>query len=123
MLSDTSTYCKLSKDPTIIFQQKLKHLVANGVSIGIVTQHLADRMVVEFPTIAIFHSLPKIHKGDFPPPFRPIVAGIGSLNEHLSACVDSLLQPLIICIPGYLQDTNQVFNMLHNKKLQSQALR
>lgn len=64
--------------------------------------------------MAIFHSLPKIHKPGFPPPFRPIVAGIGSLNEGLCAGVDNLLQPLIPKIPGYLRDSRDVLKSFEN---------
>lgn len=58
--------------------------------------------------MAVFYSLPKIHKPGFPPPFRPIVADIGSLNEGLCSWVDRFLQLLVRCIPGYLQDSRDV---------------
>lgn len=65
--------------------------------------------------MAVFHSLPKVHKGGFPPPLRPIVAGISSLNEHLCAWLDSYLQPLMHFIPGFLRDTKQVLQALDKR--------
>lgn len=46
---------------------------------------------------------------------RPIVAGSGSLNEHLCSWLDSYLQPLIFCLPGYLRDSKQVLEALENQ--------
>lgn len=59
--------------------------------------------------IPVFHHLPKVHRGLHPLVGRPIVAGIGSLNEHLSQWVDHQIQPLVIELPGYLSDTKQFF--------------
>lgn len=72
---------------------------------GILSKMEADFILVKKPITAMFHSLPKIHKSGFPPPFSTIVAGIGSLNENLCAWTDSLLQPLILQITGYLHDS------------------
>lgn len=56
----------------------------------------------------IFHHLPKIHKGLHPLTGRPIVAGIGSLNERLGEWVDRQLQPLVTALPVFLRDTKQL---------------
>lgn len=85
MLSDSNTYQKLDRDPTIGFQQELQNLLTDGVSLSVISEQIANRMFVTFPTTAIFHSFPKVHKEVFPPPMRPIVAGIGSMNELLGA--------------------------------------
>lgn len=47
------------------------------------------------PVIAIFHGLPKTHKGGFPPILCPVISGIKSLGEGLSSLVNSHLQILV----------------------------
>ncbi|CAJ0966832.1 unnamed protein product [Ranitomeya imitator] len=80
MLNNSNTYRRLQHDPTELFQKKLKHLLSEGFAIGALDKKLSEDLFVEHPIIPIFHSLPKIHKEVFPPTFRPIVAGIGSMG-------------------------------------------
>lgn len=112
MLGDADTYRQLSCDPTNIFQQQLKTLLNEGVEMGALTNTDAEKMFIQCPIIPIFHSLPKVHKGVFPPPLRPIVAGIGSLGERLSAWVDAHLQPLISITPSFIKDTKDLVTIL-----------
>lgn len=85
MLSDVNTYRYLSSDPTKVFSNKLKCLLQEGVAMGAITKKNSEDLFVSHPVIPVFHSLPKIHKEVFPPPLRPIVAGIGSLSERLGS--------------------------------------
>lgn len=110
LLSDTSTYIKLQGDPTAKYKDLLRLHINEGVCKGVITNKQAEYIIPKFPTISVFHSFPKTHKPSFPPKFRPIVSGIGSLHENLCAWVDSLLQPLIPNIPGYLKDTKYVLS-------------
>ncbi|CAJ0935390.1 unnamed protein product [Ranitomeya imitator] len=112
MLNNSNTYRRLQHDPTELFQKKLKHLLSEGFAIGALDKKLSEDLFVEHPIIPIFHSLPKIHKKVFPPTFRPIVAGIGSMGENLSTWVDMYLQPLISRLPGYIKDTKHLISSL-----------
>lgn len=95
ILEDSSTYMVLPSDPTRTFQANLKTLIQEGISLEVLSQSQADYIYVENPVTPILHGLPKVHKGVIPPPMRPIVSGIGSLNERLCEWIDSLLQPLV----------------------------
>lgn len=68
MLSDTATYVKLEHEPTPAFSYILKDIVERGIPLGIINQKQADFIYVSHPTLAVFHSFPKIHKGGPPPP-------------------------------------------------------
>ena len=46
------------------------------------------------------------------PPGRPIVSGIGTLTEYVSAFVDRELQPLLANIPSYIKDTTDFLSKL-----------
>ncbi|XP_073522074.1 uncharacterized protein [Phyllobates terribilis] len=48
------------------------------------------------------------HKNIFPPPLRPIVAGLGSMGERLGVWIDFYLQPLVQEIPSYIRDSKFV---------------
>lgn len=76
MPSDDKTYIPLPLEPTTNLLKLLKNLLSQGVSHGIFTQNLADRLYKDHPVIQIFTS---------------IVAGIGSLGEPLGMWLDSLL--------------------------------
>ena len=45
-------------------------------------------------------------------PGRPIVSGIGTLTEHVSAFVDRELQPLLANIPSYIKESTDFLNKL-----------
>lgn len=115
MLQDTSTYKKLAGNPTMLFQNRLKIIIEEGVSLGVLTRRQADYIYVENPIVPILHSLPKVHKQIRPPPMRPIVSGIGSVNERLCEWLDSLLKPLVRIMPGFIQDSRDVLNAFDSK--------
>lgn len=119
MLSDASTYRVLHADPTKTYRPLLKSLIDGGVSLGLITHKEADYMIPQHLIMSIFNSFPKIHKEDYPPPFRPIVAGIGSLNENLCSGVDGYLHVLISNNSGYLRDTQQLLLALNDRKWRS----
>ncbi|CAJ0956543.1 unnamed protein product [Ranitomeya imitator] len=106
ILSDCSTYTQIPYDPTKEFQIHLEKLL------GAITQKIYDYLNIKHPVIPIYHAFPKIHKNVFPPPFRAIISGIGSLSENLGEWVDHFLQPLVINLPGYIKDTKAVIAAL-----------
>lgn len=67
--------------------------------------------IPEYPTIPTFYHLPKTHKGLEPLRVRPIISGIGSLNERLGKWLDRYLQ-LVVQLPRYLKDTNHLLQLL-----------
>lgn len=112
ILSDVHTYRALSYNPTSVFQNKIRDLLQEGVSLGVLTERMAQDLYVDHPIVPLYHSLPKVHKGTFPPPMRPIVAGIGSLNERLGSWVDAYLQPLVSITLSHLKDTKHVVTLM-----------
>lgn len=118
-LSDTQTYQLLSSNPTLPFKHKLSALLDRAVSMGIFSHSDKEKLIPGHSIMPIFHHLPKVHKGLQPLTGRPIVAGIGSLNERLGEWVDSQLQPLATSLPGYLRDTKQLLSKLHHLRWES----
>ena len=59
--------------------------------------------------------LPKIHKPNNPG--RPIVNGIGSIRERISAYADQQMRHLVPRIPSYLKDTNSSIKSITREKV------
>lgn len=95
MLGDTNFCHKLTSDPTTQVRAALECLLAEGVTLGIIDNKRKEHLLVKDPICSLFHALPKTYKQVFPPPLRPIVAGIGSLVENLCIWLDDLLQLLV----------------------------
>ncbi|KAM9296679.1 breast cancer type 1 susceptibility protein [Gastrophryne carolinensis] len=112
-LSDTETYTQLRGDPTQTFIHELDLVFEEGMAVGMFSTNLVEKMKIEYPVIPIFHHLPKIHKPERPPRGRPIVAGIGGLHERLGQWLDSVLQPIVKMLPGYIKDTREVLKAIH----------
>lgn len=117
MLKGESTYRALPHDPTIMFQGKFKSLLQQGVELVALTQSESEKLYIDHRDTG-FHLLPKLHKGVFHPPLRPIVAGIGSMRKKLIAWVDSYLQPYVGISSTYIRDTEHVESLLDGQTWQ-----
>lgn len=76
LLTDTTTYTRLSRHPTPAYKDHLVTHIKAGVAQGVITQRQAEYIISKFPAIPVFHLFPKTHKTCFPPSFRPIVSAI-----------------------------------------------
>ena len=97
----------------IPFKKVFSSLLDRAVSVGIFSDKEKAIFIPDHPIMPVFHHLPKDHKGLTPLVGRPMVAGIGSLNERLGEWLDRQLQPLVVDLPGYLKDTNQLLRKLN----------
>ncbi|XP_075450781.1 uncharacterized protein LOC142491850 [Ascaphus truei] len=104
-LSNTQAYCKLDKDPTRSYLAEIRELFDLGRELGVLNSRESTYLYNPFPTVPIFHHLPKIHKTLVCPPGRPIISSIGSLGDGLSRYVDYFLQTLVKTLPAYLRDS------------------
>lgn len=122
ILQDSNTYTCLPYNPTNQYSKLLKYLLEIGRDKGVLTTVEADRLFVENPIVPILHSLPKVHKEVFPPPLRPIIAGIGSMEERLSAWMNSFLQPLVSLTPAFIKDTKHIVNIMDGQEWQNKYM-
>lgn len=100
--------------PTTEIQLALECDLNEGIALGVIDDKVKENLINKFPVCPVFHALPKIHKGSFPPPLRPIVAGIGSAVENTCIWLDSLLQPLVQRVPGYRRDSKELLKAFDN---------
>ena len=131
-LHDGRFHQKIDNDPTPTLTNKLKLLI-NELQPNL--QNNVLKLVPSHPRPATFYTIPKVHKLpnlvvstcpssnpdnfiieaqrlSINPPGRPIVSGIGTLTEYVSAFVDRELQLLLANIPSYIKDTTDFLNKL-----------
>ena len=82
---------------------------------NIIDGRTKDTLLTKHPRIASFYTLPKIHKDENPG--RPIVNGIGTITEKLSAYIDQHIRPLVPNIPTYIKDTTDFINTIEGIQL------
>ncbi|XP_033122020.1 uncharacterized protein LOC117121033 [Anneissia japonica] len=152
-LSNEQFYKSLPKDFTKSFKREVNHLLAGlGDDIKKATQNLIpnEPKPGTFYCLPNLHKLPKLTSEatktnpepigldtlstptkiydlakslHITPPGRPIISGRGTLTEHLSGYIDSILNPLLINIPSFTQDSTHFLRKLSNvQQLNSDAL-
>ena len=93
MLSDTSTYKPLSKDPTSTLQRKMNSLLLSLYKSGHLSDYQYHKLRDSAGYIPLLYALPKVHRQDVP--LRPIVSFISSPTYSLSKHLVSILSPLV----------------------------
>lgn len=112
MLNDTKFYVKINKNPTDNIKGRIQRLSNKALREG----HICDKehayMNIQHPIMASLYGVPKIHKSEINPPFRPIVTTIGSITEPVSKYLDAILCPHVNYTPAYVQDTRHIINLM-----------
>uniref|UniRef100_A0A8C5MBB2 Reverse transcriptase domain-containing protein n=1 Tax=Leptobrachium leishanense TaxID=445787 RepID=A0A8C5MBB2_9ANUR len=104
-LFDRTNYKVLKSNPTAQIIILIRNVVQAAIDEGTISDRTGQYLCTKFPTIPVFYTLPKVHKGVFPPPGRPIVAGTDSVFQPLAIFVDQFLQPLVPKTKSFLKDT------------------
>jgi hypothetical protein len=110
-LNDSSSYTPLLHDPNPAFQEEiLLFLQEFGPNEGLSNSDIAILSPPHFKTPHLY-MLPKLHKINHPG--RPIVSGINSPTERISALVDHYLKPLVLSLPSFIKDSYHFLELLH----------
>ena len=112
-LSDENHYEELNDNPILIYNNQIHQTLQQAVNLEIIDEKMKKILYNKTPRIPNFYMLPKIHKAGTPG--RPIVNGIGSITEKISAYEE--IRHLVPRIPSYLKDTTHLINILLGKKL------
>lgn len=103
-LCDQTFYEKLGSDATKRLLTKVHSRLSYHFEKGEFEKSVFEYLKVEHPVIPVIYTLPKIHKGlDTPVKGRPIVSGIGSLTENISAYVDHFIKSAVVALPSYVR--------------------
>ena len=119
-LNNPDHYERLLLDPTQKFNTPINSLINQAWRLNIIDESTYNNLQTKNPRIPTCYLLPKIHKKDNPG--RPIVNGIGSDTEKISAYVDTFLRKYTPRIPSYIKDATHFLNILKHQKIQSTDL-
>lgn len=93
ILNDSTTYKKIGKDPTTIYQNHNNKLLQEWINNKIMPKEEATRMKVHNSQPPKIHCLPKLHKTNIP--LRPIISFIDSPLYKLSKYLSIILQNIV----------------------------
>ena len=114
-LTDRSTYEEMHSDITDqinhMINQKLDDMKNNGEIASSLTESLKNHEA-KVPHI---YFLPKIHKGQNPPPGRPVVSSNGCATEKISAFVDNFIKKQVPKMKSFVKDTNDFINKIETE--------
>ena len=100
------------------YNNQIHQTLQQAVNLEIIDEKMKKKTLYnKTPRIPNFYMLPKIHK--IGTPGRPIVNGMGSITEKISAYINEEIRHLVPRIPSYLKDTTHLINILLGKKLAS----
>ncbi len=107
-LSDTNFYKKEDTNLTNQFNEEIKTELDKMLLAGEIGEKCHAYLYIKKPRTALFYLLPKIHKGIYPPPGRPILSANDCPTERISQFVDFFLRPLVEKLPSYIKDTTDL---------------
>ena len=102
------------------FNTHINNLINQAWRLNIIDETTYNNLQTKYPRIPTFYLLPKIHKQHNPG--RPIVNGIGSVTEKISAYVDTFLRKYTPRNPSYIKDTTHFLNTLKHLEIQNTDL-
>ncbi|XP_073441850.1 uncharacterized protein [Dendrobates tinctorius] len=107
-------YQVLPSDPTTVFKTKLDRLLMSAKQNNILSKKEHAFLTTQHPVVPTLYLLPKVHKSISELPGRPIVASIGSLFERPCIYLDHFLQPFVISLDSFVQDTSHLIRQLQD---------
>ena len=114
-LSDSNHYQILEKDPKQNYNYQIYQVLQQATNLTITNDKVKKTLYNKASRTPNFCMLPKIHKPNNPG--RPIMNGIESITEKISAYVDQQIRHFVPRIPIYLKDTTHLIYILLGKKL------
>ncbi|XP_077118764.1 uncharacterized protein LOC143774874 [Ranitomeya variabilis] len=116
-LRDRVTYQRLDYNPLHKFTLELEAILEDAFEQGIIPKKIYEGLLTKFPKIPTLYFIPKIHKNPIDPPGRPIVSGMGGVNDPVCKFVDFYLKPLVESLPSYARDTSDVLSRINGIQL------
>ncbi|CAJ0955360.1 unnamed protein product [Ranitomeya imitator] len=113
-LGDSTTYKKLSHNPTTSIQNTIKTTFDEFQTRGILDGKTRDFLTKKHPITPVIYILPKIHKDLHNPPGRQIVASTDSILAPISIYLEKILTPLIRNTRSFLLDTGAFLQIIRN---------
>lgn len=111
-LNDTKFYKKLDYDPTLKFRETIKTQLKYLVDNKKIEKNISTYLIQENPRPGQFYMLMKVHKQNHPG--RPIISGIGTNTENISAFIDEQIKSTAAGAPSYVKDSSHFLNLIND---------
>ncbi|XP_073412618.1 uncharacterized protein [Dendrobates tinctorius] len=111
-LSDSSTYQKISRDPTPRIKLLIDEVLDRYLTLKTIDSKTVTFLKNSNPVIPVFYTLPKIHKSLLKPPGRPIVASTDSIFSPISTFLEKILTPLTKTTKSFVLDTGHFLSFI-----------
>ncbi|XP_019619742.1 PREDICTED: uncharacterized protein LOC109466463 [Branchiostoma belcheri] len=106
LLNDSTTYCRLKKDPTNNYSDKLTKILRPLKDQELITYEQYRTLYPTSTEPPKFYGLPKVHKPDCP--LRPIVATRGSIMYQTAKFVANILAPMVGKTQHHLKNSGEL---------------
>ena len=125
-LSKTKYYSSVNQDKSVNIEKQCNFLVEQMVQKGEISEKLGEYLRTSDSKIPQFYHVIKTHNiptdirdlshwlGVHGYPVRGIISGKGGPFEKLSGLVDHFLQPGMVKLPSYLQDTKHTLQVIES---------
>ncbi|XP_077125312.1 uncharacterized protein LOC143782087 [Ranitomeya variabilis] len=111
-LSDTTTYQRISSDPTPNIKLQINNILQKYQALNILDSKTSHFLTNPHPVTPVIYTLPKIHKSLINPPGRPIVASTDSILAPISIYLEKILTPLTKNMRSFILDTGHFLQIL-----------
>ena len=116
MLSDTTTYKKLNRDPLAALERKMNSTLLGLNRSGQIPDRLYHRLRSSSGLTPRIYGLSKIHKQNVP--LRPVVSFYTSPTYQLSKHLSSLLSPFVGKTSLYVRNSREFAQFIINQELE-----
>ena len=117
----TPFYAKSTEQETRVVQQRVSHLISEGVIKGYISKNDAKYMQPS-KNPGRLYGLPKCHKeikeGEKLPPLRPIISNSGAITEQISHFVDLHARSQVTQMESFIEDTPDLLRMFEAENAQ-----
>ncbi|XP_078525914.1 uncharacterized protein LOC144798766 [Lissotriton helveticus] len=120
MLNDPTFYKKIKLNPINKIVKSINKITTKALGTGIINKKEFEYLNKSEGKMSCIYGLPKVHKNQEDPPYRPIVSTIGTPLEAVSKYLDNILRPYIPLSPSYIKDTGDIIKKVENLQFNPQ---
>lgn len=118
-VNDTSTFVHMANYPTQIFHSNLQQILIKATDMERISEHTYNYLFTQFPRRPQFYMLPKVHKHQTNPPFRPIVSACGFIHDPIGRYVNFFFSThcstMAVIYPGHYRLSKQHHPTTHGR--------
>jgi len=117
LLNDTSTYTIVKKNPVTSIEKHLNRTVKKWLDNDFISKQVFFRLRASDTLLPRAYGLPKIHKKQFPPPFRIIVSSVNTALYSLASYLQDIITNSIPKPKSHINNSFDLYKILNCKHI------